>query len=216
MTTYNVCLATVTGIADRYALVLTMTKKIHSVIAILLLTAADPRQMEGPVEPALSLSNVSCPHSDWLSLRPVRTVLANGRKVRAKRRLLNRLRNRARRIVSGLRSIGNSLQCVFFVCRAWFNLFLFAVTMTSESLLNVLLKSFPSSPPRAGKSACHIDELRISEWPYHGRNRAFRLARVIPRENREHCRCSVGLFHRGGARYPADRFNASLSWRTFS
>src|SRR5213082_1417272 len=69
--------------------------------------------MEGPVEPALSLSNVSCPHSDWLSLRPVRTVLANGRKVRAKRRLLNRLRNRARRIVSGLRSIGNSLQCVF-------------------------------------------------------------------------------------------------------
>src|SRR6266404_2063911 len=76
--------------------------------------------------------------------------------------------------------------------------------------------SFPSSPPRAGKSACQIDELRISEWPYHGRNRAFRLAGVIPRENREHCRCSVRLFHRGGARYPADRFNASLSWRTFS
>src|SRR5437016_3146327 len=76
--------------------------------------------------------------------------------------------------------------------------------------------SFPSSPPGAGTSACHIDELRISEWPYHGRNRAFRLAGVIPRENREQCRCSVRLFHRGGARYPADRFNASLSWRTFS
>src|SRR5881394_1545542 len=76
--------------------------------------------------------------------------------------------------------------------------------------------SFPSSPPRAGKSACHSDGLRISEWPYHGRNRAFRLARVIPSENREHYRGSVRLFHRGGARYPADGFNASLSWRTFS
>ena len=44
------------------------------------------------------------PHSDWLSLRPIRAVLANGRKVRAKSGLLNRQRNRARRIVSGLRS----------------------------------------------------------------------------------------------------------------
>ncbi len=44
------------------------------------------------------------PHSDWLSLRPIRAVLANGRKVRAKSGLLNRLCNRARRIVSGLRS----------------------------------------------------------------------------------------------------------------
>ena len=66
--------------------------------------AADPRQMEGPVEPALSLSNVPRPHSDWLSLWPVRAVLANGRKVRAKSGLLNRLCNHARRIVSGLRS----------------------------------------------------------------------------------------------------------------
>lgn len=44
MTAYNVCLATVAGIADRYALVLTMTKKIHSVIAILLLTSAATAQ----------------------------------------------------------------------------------------------------------------------------------------------------------------------------
>ncbi len=44
------------------------------------------------------------PHSDWLSLRPIRAGLANGRKVRAKSGLLNRLCNRARRIVSGLRS----------------------------------------------------------------------------------------------------------------
>jgi len=44
------------------------------------------------------------PHSDWLSLRPIRAVLANGRKVLAKSGLLNRLSNRARRIVSGLRS----------------------------------------------------------------------------------------------------------------
>src|SRR5439155_9854764 len=266
------------------------------------------------------------PHSDWLSLRPVRAVLANGRKVLAKSGLLNRLCNRARRTVSGLRSIGNSSRRVFSagrmvgsaneqpavretetvsaqpsfaggLCRAapdhrsfglsagrlvlWSYCGRFVARQSAGAVrsargglvspardddayppresdhvfrLSVGINnplsgcrtrfhrlssvvqfacvrghddrrelaqcsaqaSFPSSPPRAGKSACHIDGLRISEWPYHGRNRAFRLARVIPRENREHCRCSVRLFHRGGARYPADRFNASLSWRTFS
>src|SRR6266480_524478 len=108
------------------------------------------------------------PHSDWLSPRPIRAVLANGRKVRAKSGLLNRLWNRARRIVSSLRSnrhqlatttlthvakaitffgsmlgltiLSVAVALVFIVSRAWFNLFVFAVMMTGESLLNVLLK----------------------------------------------------------------------------
>src|SRR5438046_4111851 len=42
--------------------------------------------------------------------------------------------------VLGLTILAVSVALVFIVCRAWFNLFLFAVTMTSESLLNVLLK----------------------------------------------------------------------------
>src|SRR5205823_6333900 len=113
------------------------------------------------------------PHSDWLSLRPIRAVLANGRKVRAKSGLLNRLRNRVRRIVSSLRFnqrvavwfhqhaattlthvakantffgsvlgltiLSVAVALIFIVSRAWFNLFVFAVMMTGESLLNVLL-----------------------------------------------------------------------------
>src|SRR5438309_11533586 len=85
---------------------------------------------------------------------------------------------------------------------------------------------------RAGKSACRIDELRISEWPYHGRNRAFRLARVIPRENREHCRAAFAYFIAAGlvilligltrvylgAHFLSDvlgAFAASVVWLTF-
>src|SRR5216110_2130780 len=40
----------------------------------------------------------------------------------------------------GLTILSVAVALVFIVCRAWFNLFLFAVTMTGESLLNVLLK----------------------------------------------------------------------------
>src|SRR5205823_6074165 len=40
----------------------------------------------------------------------------------------------------GLTILSVAVALVCIVCRAWFNLFLFAVTMTGESLLNVLLK----------------------------------------------------------------------------
>ena len=40
----------------------------------------------------------------------------------------------------GLTILSVAVALVLIVCRAWFNLFLFAVTMTGESLLNVLLK----------------------------------------------------------------------------
>src|SRR5438067_513663 len=39
----------------------------------------------------------------------------------------------------GLTLLSVAVALVFIVCRAWFNLFLFAVTMTGECLLNVLL-----------------------------------------------------------------------------
>lgn len=42
--------------------------------------------------------------------------------------------------VLGLTILSVAVALVFIVRRAWFNLFLFAVTMTGESLLNVLLK----------------------------------------------------------------------------
>src|SRR5216110_715540 len=41
---------------------------------------------------------------------------------------------------SGLTILSVAVALVLIVYRAWFNLFLFAVTMTGESLLNVLLK----------------------------------------------------------------------------
>ena len=48
----------------------------------------------------------------------------------------------------GLTILSVAIALVFIVCRAWFNLFLFAVTMTGESLLNVLLKHlFHRHPP---------------------------------------------------------------------
>src|SRR5947208_13887458 len=42
--------------------------------------------------------------------------------------------------VSGLTILSVAIALVFIVSRAWFNLFVFAVMITGESLLNVLLK----------------------------------------------------------------------------
>jgi undecaprenyl-diphosphatase len=119
--------------------------------------------------------------------------------------------------VLGLTILSVAVALVFIVRRAWFNLFLFAVTMTGESLLNVLLKDlFHRHRPVLENPLVTLTSYGFPSGHTMGVTVFFRLARVIPRENREHCRGSARLFHRGGARYPADRFNASLPWRTFS